>query len=95
MYISQISLWEIAKLYALKRIAPERNLEYLLVPIYHHPKYNIVGLNPSVLLKLSNIASKLHKAPAHQLIVASALSIGAVLMTDDQLIKKSKPLEVI
>lgn len=95
LYLSQISLWEITKLYELKRIAVERSLEHLLVSIYHHKRLNLIEFNPAVLLKLADVSAKMHKDPADQLIVASALSINAALMSDDQRIKTGNLVEII
>lgn len=95
LFISQISLWEIIKLYELKRITPQRSIEHFLMSIYHHPKYNILDLNPQILLKALDIAPKMHKDPSDQIIVASAISNNTVLMTNDKLIKKSKLVDTI
>ena len=95
LYVSQISLWEITKLYELKRITTERSLEHLLVSIYYHKRFNLIELNPAVLLKLAEVSPKMHKDPADQLIVASALSINAALMSDDQQIKTDNLVEII
>lgn len=95
LYVSQISLWEITKLYELKRIATERSLEHLLVSIYYHKRFNLIELNPAVLLKLAEVSPKMLKDPADQLIVASALSINAALMSDDQQIKTGNLVEII
>ncbi len=77
------------------RIRPERGLQHLLISIYHHPAYNIIDFTPDVLLRLSEIAPGLHKDPADQIILATAMELKASLMTDDKTTRASGLVEVL
>ena len=95
LFFSSISLWEISKLSQLGRLHPEGGLEVFLRRIVKHSKYAEVGFSPDILLTMVSIAEKMQKDPADQLVVATALSLGACLMSDDVQTKKSKLIEVL
>lgn len=95
LYISQISLWEITKLCEHKHIIPEKGLQHLLISIYHHPLYTVVDFSLNMLLQLAQIAAKIHKDPADQIIMATALDIEAHIMTNDSRMKASKLVRTV
>lgn len=95
IFISAISLWEITKLYEFEYIQFEGNLEDFLTTIENHPRFAIVPLAAPVLAKIPAIASKMHKDPADQIIVATALGLEARLMTEDKEIRKSGLVKII
>jgi PIN domain nuclease of toxin-antitoxin system len=95
LLFSSISLWEITKLHQLGRFSVEDGLEVFLRKIATHKRYLEVGLSVEVLVAVAEIASKMHKDPADQIIVATALTNGAHLMTDDKLIRKSGVVKVV
>ena len=95
LFFSSISLWEITKLYEHRRIRPEREIQAYLSQFTQHPKYTSVGLTPEVLACVLQVAPKLHKDPADQLIVATALTLSAKLMTDDQKIQDAGIVETV
>ena len=95
LFFSTISLWEISKLSQLGRIHPEGGLEVFLRRITQHSKYVEVGFSPEILVTMVSIADKMHKDPADQLIVATALSLGAHLMSDDKQVRGSSLIELI
>jgi PIN domain nuclease of toxin-antitoxin system len=90
LHYSAISLWEIAKLAELGRIRPEGGARAFLDRIFHHPRYQIENFTPEILAQVTELGSRMHKDPADQLIVATALAMDAKLMTDDRQIEKSK-----
>lgn len=95
IFISAISLWEIAKLYELKYIQLGESLENFLTTIENHPRFAIVPLTASILANIPVIAAKMHKAPADQIIVATSQKLEAKLMTDDNEIRKTDLVKVI
>lgn len=95
IFVSAISLWEITKLYELKRIQLEESLEQFLIMIENHPRFAIVPLTAMVLAKIPEIAPKMQKDPADQIIVATSLKWDAKLMTDDQEIRKAGLVKII
>lgn len=95
IFVSAISLWEITKLFELKRIQLEDALEKFLATIENHPRFTIVSLTSAVLAEILNIADKMHKDPADQIIVATARKLEAKLMTDDKEVRKSDLVKII
>lgn len=95
LHYSAISLWEISKLSELRRIEPAGGLSHFLDQIFHHPKYQVENLNPAILVRATEISSKMHRDPADQLIVATALVLDAKLMTDDQQIEKCRLVKTL
>jgi PIN domain nuclease of toxin-antitoxin system len=53
-----------------------------------------VQYDAKLLIELLQIAPKLHKGPADQIIVATARTLDATLMTDDKRIRASKLVKV-
>lgn len=90
LFLSAITLWEITKLYEAKQLDFEEGLEGFLQKLYHHPRYTILGLIPEVLIEIPPLSKKMHKDPADQIIVASAICLEAHLMTNDRAIVESK-----
>lgn len=95
IFISAISLWEITKFYELKRIQLEESLEQFLMMIENYPRFAIIPLTAMVLAKIPEIAPKMQKDPADQIIVATSLKLDAKLMTDDQEIRKADLVKII
>ncbi len=87
---SQISLWEIAKLYEKKRLTLLNGIEDALVHIENHPKLVGIPIHSGMLLELLPIAEKMQKDPADQMIVATAMHWNATLLTDDEQIRSLK-----
>jgi len=95
LYFSTISLWEIAKLSELGRIACQPSLAGVLRQLTGHPSYLVLGLEPEILVKSTEISLRMHRDPADQIIVASALVYQCHLMTDDRLIQKTKLVQTL
>lgn len=89
IFVSAISLWEITKLYEFQYIQFKGSLEGFLTTIENHPRFTIVPLTASILAKIPDIASRMHKDPADQIIVATAQGLEASLMTEDREIRKA------
>ncbi len=95
LLFSAISLWEIAKLIQLGRLVPDGNAEDYLARFATHPRYTELPLSPAVLAKMIHVAPLMHKDPADQLIVATALLHKASLMSDDRAIVKCGLVRVV
>jgi PIN domain nuclease of toxin-antitoxin system len=89
-FVSAVTLWEITKLVEHGKLAPSEPLRALLDRITKHPGYRIVSYSTDLMCELREIAPKMHRDPADQLIVATARMLGAVLLTDDAQIRASK-----
>lgn len=95
VYISEISLWEISKLTELGRIAPAESLQSYLRKIESHPRYKVIGLSSHILAEIPALSQKMHKDLADQILAATALSLGAKLMTDDRQLRALDFLECL
>lgn len=91
---SDISLWEISKLYELKRIVLVDSLFDYLQKLCNHVGYRRIGLEPAILSRATELSKSMHKDPADQIIAATALVMGATLLSDDNQLKKVKSLSL-
>lgn len=95
VFISEISLWEITKLTEFGRINPAEGLKAYLRKIESHPRYRIIGFSSEMLPAIPALSAKMHKDPADQILAATALSLGAKLMTDDRQLRALDFLECL
>jgi PIN domain nuclease of toxin-antitoxin system len=83
LWVSDISLWEIATLASLKRIEiliPLRDwLERATAP----PLVQRMPISPAVAAEVAALPHDFHRDPADRIIVASARVLGATLLTQD------------
>lgn len=82
--VSDISLWEIATLHSLGRIRlaiPLRNwLEKAAAP----PLVRRIGISPTIAAELANLPDSFHRDPADRILVATARTLDATLLTQDR-----------
>ena len=95
LYISAVSLWEITKLSEFGYATFDQGFEHFMRSLCAHPRYAIVPYSADLMITLGALAPKLHKDPADQLIAATAVLLGASLMTDDGKLKKAKVATVV
>lgn len=84
LYISAISLWEIALLTSKGRLAFSITIEELIDNILSIPGINLVDLSVSILISSCNLPHFDHKDPADRFIIASARNLHAYLISADQ-----------
>lgn len=84
LYISAISLWEIAMLAQKDKIAFAISLDEWIENVLSTPGLNLIDLNVPILVESCNLPNFEHKDPADRLIISSARSINSRLMTFDQ-----------
>lgn len=84
LLVSDISLWEVATLHSLGRIR-------LMVPVRDWPEKVValplvrrIGISPAIAAELANLPDTFHRDPADRIIVATARTLGAVLLTQDR-----------
>ncbi len=92
---SVISLWEITKLYEKGRLGFLNGIADALRQIEGHPQLTAIPLSSGVLLAVLSASQKMHKDPADQMIVASAMHWGATLVTDDGELRKLEWIKTI
>lgn len=90
LFISAVTLWELTKLVELGHLEMPDGFDRFMHELCDHPRYTIAQYDADLMIELLEIAPKLHKDPADQIIVATARRLGAVLMTNDTRIRKSR-----
>lgn len=84
LWVSEISLWEIATLHSLNRIELRLPLRDWLEKATAPPLVRRFGISPAVAAEVAALPDTFHRDPADRIIVASAKVLGATLLTQDQ-----------
>lgn len=87
LYISSISAWEIGMLVAKERLILAYDVEEWIRLTQQIPKVRWLNINPEIALKAASLPGSFHIDPADRIITASAISLGASLITADQKIQ--------
>lgn len=95
LFVSAVTLWELTKLVELGHLEMPDGFERFIRDLCAHPRYTIAQYDASLMIELLRVAKQMHKDPADQVIVATALRLDAVLMTDDSRIRRSKLIEIV
>jgi PIN domain nuclease of toxin-antitoxin system len=88
-HLSAISLWEVAMLVELKRLALDLPLVEWLASAAHPRTVRLVPISPAIAAGTAALPSTFHRDPADRLIVASCLELDAPLLTHDRLIART------
>ena len=83
LWISDISLWEVAMLHDLGRIRLRFPLRDWLERAAAPPLVRRIGISPAVAAEVASLPAAFQRDPADRIIVASARVLGATLLTDD------------
>ena len=89
LWVSDITLWEIATLYNLKRLSFHLPLRDWLEAATAPPLVQRVGISPAIAAAVAALPSSFHRDPADRIIIASAQLLGATLLTRDKQIIRS------
>lgn len=89
IYLSDISLWEIAMLVGLGRVRLDRPLREWLELASAPPLVQVERITPAIAAATAELPESFHRDPADRVIVATAKLLGATLVTADKLIAKS------
>ena len=84
LLISSISVWEIALLVAKKRVTLALEITDWVAKSEALPFIQFVPVSNSIAIKAVNLPQPLHIDPADRIIIATALSSGAHLITKDK-----------
>lgn len=90
--VSAISVWETAMLVKKGRLKLGLSVDSLVRRCRTLPFLRFVAVDPSIAIASVELGP-LHDDPADRLIVATALQLGAVLVTKDQRIRSSGIVE--
>ena len=84
LWVSDISLWEIATLHSLGRIQLQYPLRDWLEAAVAPPLVCRVGISPAVASAVGALPNTFHRDPGDRIIVASTQVLGATLLTHDR-----------
>jgi len=82
--ISSISVWEVALLTAKKRLKLSLDLADWVAKSENLPFVNFITVSNAIAIKAVNLPGSLHPDPADRIVIATALSAGAPLVTKDK-----------
>lgn len=89
LYLSDISLWEIATLHQLGRIRLTLPLRDWLERATAPPLVQRCGISPAIAAEVASLPDTFHRDPADRIIVSTARVLGATLLTSDDRIAKA------
>jgi len=82
--ISSISVWEVALLVKNKRLKLSMDVLDCIAKSENLPFIQFIPVSNSIAVKSVNLPPPLHPDPADRIIIATALSIGAPLVSKDK-----------
>ena len=93
--VSGISLWEIAMLHVRGRIEFSIPLRDWLQKAVAPPLVRLVGISPAIAAEVAALPSSFHGDPADRILVATARTLGAKLLTQDRRIVEAGIVETV
>ena len=84
IFISSISAWEVALLIAKKRLKLTLDVTDWIAKSEKIPFLQFIPVDNSVAIKSVNLPQPLHKDPADRIIIATAITIAAPVVTKDK-----------
>lgn len=92
LYISVISIWEIALLVRLGRLAVQPDIHHWVRLALSQPGINLLAFTPEIAIESVNLPKPMHKDSSDRILVASAIVEGLTLVTRDKEILAFAPL---
>ncbi len=93
--ISSISTWEIALLVAKNRMQLKMDVDDWITKSEKLPFVEFIPVDNSIAIKSVNLPEPFHSDPADRIIIATAITAGAILVTKDAKILKYSHVETI
>ncbi len=84
VFISSISAWEVALLVAKERLKLTMDVTDWISKSERLPFLQFVPVDNSLAVKSVNLPQPLHQDPADRIIIATAMNIGAPIVTKDE-----------
>lgn len=84
--LSAISPWEVAMLVSKGRLTLDRDVGEWVNAAASIPGIRIEPISPEIAVASTRLPGNIHSDPADRLIAATARHLGALLITDDQLL---------
>ena len=95
LLVSDISLWEVATLHSLGRIRLSIPLREWLEKAVAPPLVRRLGISPAIAAEMAALPDWFHRDPADRILVATARTLGATLLTQDRRIVHSELAETL
>ena len=95
IFISSISAWEVAMLAAKKRLKLTIDVTDWIGKSERLPFFQFIPVDNSVAVKAVNLPQPLHKDPADRIIIATAVTVAAPLVTKDKKLLNYPHVETI
>jgi PIN domain nuclease of toxin-antitoxin system len=89
VWVSDITLWEVATLYNLGRIELDLPLRDWLERATAPPLVRRLAITPAVAAEVAALPDTFHRDPADRIIVATARVTGATILTRDDRMRDS------
>ncbi len=93
--ISSISVWEVALLVKKKRLTLSMDVTDWIAKSENLPFIQFIPVSNSIAVKSVNLPQPLHDDPADRIIIATALSTGASIVTKDKKISDYSHVKTI
>lgn len=93
--ISTISTWEVAMLVSRGRLKLTMPPDDWVAASEALPFFDFVPVSNSIALKSVQLPGVLHNDPADRIIIATAISLGAVLVTKDENIRNYEHVKTV
>ena len=93
--VSSISLWEVAMLVARKRLALTIDTSAWIEHVEALPFLTFVPVDNRIAVRAVQLEGFPHRDPADRMIVATALRLGAALLTADARIRAYKAVKTV
>ncbi|HEY8667189.1 MAG TPA: type II toxin-antitoxin system VapC family toxin [Tepidisphaeraceae bacterium] len=85
--VSTISVLEVARLAAAKRLVLPVLLDEWVDQALHYPNVSLIELSPQIAIESTRLPEPFHKDPADRIVVATANSLNSALATTDAKIR--------
>lgn len=95
MYVSSISVWEVAQLVAKRRLELSMAVGDWIAKSESLPFLTFVPVDNCIALKSTQLPGYLHQDPADRIIIATALSLGTSIVTKDRKIQSYSAVETL
>lgn len=95
LFVSSISVWEVATLVDKKRLVMTLDVGDWIAKCESLPFINFVPVDNHIAFRSRRLPGSLHDDPADRMIVATALSLGATLVTKDRRLRDYGHVETL
>ena len=95
LHLSMMSIWELSKKVEKKQLILDRDLDAWLDLATAERRLHLVDLSRPILVESCRLPQPFHGDPADQIIVATARSHAAVLVTKDEKIRNYAHVQTI